>query len=226
MKALSHILSAHPLGSLIPRYRAPLACVREKSGYVPPRPGPVRGPIATEADFPPPPPPPAAALHYERESLSIDLSGDLSVDLLGWDRENRARQSALDRVSTQNLKADRLLQLIEFAVKSGNIEMAMLLFSGSESRAANEMARTVVEKMQELREARRAVSAEMAQMPAGEKGSRAIAQLQQRIQDIDTDMGVYQSIVKDVMQQKESAVELASTVMTMSHNTAMSVLRR
>ena len=112
------------------------------------------------------------------------------------------------------------------AVRSGNLGTALLLFAGAEAQQAREMSGLLLQKMQAVKAERHKVAQQIANLPQDKTGSTQLPLFQQQLSDLDGDMGIYQQILKDILQEKTEALELANSVSQAEHQTLMSIARR
>lgn len=171
-------------------------------------------PISHEGEFPVP-----EMAHISWQSQTIDQQ------LIEGDFANRFRQTIVTQCQA-SVANERILQSIVSAVKGGNLSMALLLFAGMESRQASEIGTIITKKMQDLQQRRRDVSTQISNLPNNGDGSKGLAPLQQQLNEIDGDMSIYQQILKDLLQDKHQAMELANSVSQGEHQTIMSIARR
>ena len=112
-------------------------------------------------------------------------------------------------------------RLLEAALACGNIDLAMLLIAGLETREANELAKGLMEKIQEKQAERRKIGEDL----GAEKDSGKAAKLNNEAGAIGTDIGIFQTFLQDVMAQKSEAQQMASNYLKSQRDTAQSIIR-
>lgn len=173
------------------------------------------GTLAYEAEFPPPP---MDEIRLQEEVFQSRL--------IERDRSGRVRREVVTEIHSRHLEIERLCSAMVAAVRSGNLQTALFLFATLEAKQVNELSKTVINNMQTLQQKRRDASAKIGSLPANGDGSKQLAGLQQELGEIDGDIAIYQQILKDIIQQKQEALELANSVSQSEHQTAMSIARR
>lgn len=118
-------------------------------------------------------------------------------------------------------KTEKMKRLLEAALACGNIDLAMLLIAGLETREANELAKGLMEKIQEKQAERRKIGEDL----GAEKDSGKAAKLNNEAGAIGTDIGIFQTFLQDVMAQKSEAQQMASNYLKSQRDTAQSIIR-
>ena len=154
--------------------------------------------------------------------------GDFSFEqrLIERDMAGRVKRETITKISAQAKKSEKLLAAVIMAVRSGNLGTALLLFAGAEAQQAREMSGLLLQKMQAVKAERHKVAQQIANLPQDKTGSTQLPLFQQQLSDLDGDMGIYQQILKDILQEKTEALELANSVSQAEHQTLMSIARR
>lgn len=173
------------------------------------------GEVAQEAEFPFP------------EMADLTWQEDVfQQQMIEWDRSGRVKRQTTTELHTRTIQVDRLLLAMMSAVKSGNIQIALMIFAGMEAKQVSEMSKMIVGKMRDLQENRRKLSSEIAALSGDKDSSKKLPEIQQKMNELDGDIAIYQQILKDILQQKQEAIELANSVSQAEHQTAMSIARR
>lgn len=137
-----------------------------------------------------------------------------------------ARQLGNESFLTENEKTKRLEMILEIALNSGNIELAMLLLSSLETRSANNVVQGLMGKMRELQTQRREIAEKIGKIDSkSATGSQEATQLQMQAGDIGTEMSMLQTFLQDVSAQKNEAQQMASNFLKSRHETAMGIVR-
>lgn len=178
---------------------------------------PARGPACPPGEVGPPP--------------VVDTSQIPPSEIQGmWNRvlDESLRQGAnrigQNAAASQSQKTKKLEKILEMALKSSNIDLAMLLISGLETRRANEVAAGLMDSMRSLQEQRKALADQIGQL--GKDGDPSkIQQLNMKAGDLGTEIGMIQTFLQDVMAQKSEAQTMASNFLKSRHETAMGIIR-
>ncbi len=122
-------------------------------------------------------------------------------------------------------KTRKLEMLLRLALNSGNMELAILLFSGLESRKANEVSASLMQRMQQLQDERRKLSSQMA--PSGDqaKDAQNAQGVNAKMGDISTEMNLLQTLLQDIQARKNEAQQMASNFIKSRHDTGMGIIR-
>jgi hypothetical protein len=134
------------------------------------------------------------------------------------------RQATLQTLS-DDAKINRLTHLVMLALQSGNVSLAMLLFSHLESTSANQLTKSLMEKVQSLQQHKRDLAKKIQDQPNDAEGSKNIQALQNEMQDANDDISVLQTFIRDVAQNKQASVELANAFISKEYETTMAVVR-
>lgn len=119
-------------------------------------------------------------------------------------------------------KTKKMELLLQLALNSGNIDMAMLLISGLETRRANELAGTIMGRIQELQKERQAFVTDMSKK---NQDPQEAARLNNMAGDKSTEISLLQTLLQDLMAQKNEAQQMASNYLKSKHETAQAILR-
>ena len=125
----------------------------------------------------------------------------------------------------QEREQDRLFQLMMTALASGNVTMAMMIYAHLETKTANQLTKTLVGKLQSLQAQKKELISKIQNAPNGEEGTKQIQALNQEVGTVNDDITMLQSFMKEVVQNKNQAVEFASNFTSAEHQTTMSVIR-
>jgi hypothetical protein len=173
------------------------------------------GPVSYAGEFPTPD---EATLAWQGASFEERL--------IERDSAGRIKREVMTKLEASAHVTERLFQAMVSAVKMGNLDIALMIFAGMEAKEVSAMGQLLVKNMQSLQEKRRGLSQQMGNLPNDAAGSRQLATLQQQMNEVEGDMGIYQQILKDLLQQKREALELANSVSQSEHQTTMSIARR
>ena len=111
------------------------------------------------------------------------------------------------------------------ALASGNVTMAMMIYAHLETKTANQLTKTLVGKLQSLQAQKKELISKIQNAPNGEEGTKQIQALNQEVGTVNDDITMLQSFMKEVVQNKNQAVEFASNFTSAEHQTTMSVIR-
>lgn len=125
----------------------------------------------------------------------------------------------------QEREQDRLFQLMMTALASGNVTMAMMIYAHLETKTANQLTKTLVGKLQSLQAQKKELITKIQNAPNGEEGTKQLQALNQEVGTVNDDISMLQSFMKEVVQNKNQAVEFASNFTSAEHQTTMSVIR-
>lgn len=154
----------------------------------------------------------------------IDWSQEIHQSTLQDLSRASARQAKSEALS-QNAKTNRLAQLIFLALRSGNISLAMLLFSHLEAATANELTQCLMEKVQKMQDNKRKLAQDIQNQKDDADGSKNLQRIKFQMEQVNDDISVLQTFIKDVAQNKQSALELANAFLSKEHETTMAIVR-
>lgn len=154
----------------------------------------------------------------------IDWAEEIQREQVETLNRDSARKTKEQTLST-NAEIKRLTHLLLLALRSGNINMAMMIFSHLEARSANEVTRCLMEKTQTLQEHKRELSLQIQQQGTDVESGKNIQKIKTDMDQANDDISVLQTFIKDVAQNKQESIELANAFITREHETAMSILQ-
>ena len=155
---------------------------------------------------------------------TIDWAQEISKDNLESLRRQTIREAKAPTKSKTD-PLDRISALISLCLKTGNISLAMLLFSHLEARSANQLTKTLMEKVQELQANKRKLADQIATQKSDEQGGKNIQKLRNQMEDNTDDINVLQTFIRDVAQNKQESMELANAFLNAEHQTTMDIVR-
>lgn len=125
---------------------------------------------------------------------------------------------------SRDAKTRKLQLLLQLALASGNIDLAMLLMSGLETRQCNEVAAGLMNQIQDLQSQRKAYAEEMGKL--GKNGDPSkFQEFNIKAGDIGTEISLLQTFLQDVMAQKNESQAMASNFLKAKHETSMGIIR-
>jgi len=133
------------------------------------------------------------------------------------------RQTIFRQVADSNHKGDKLLQMLLAALQTGNIDLAMLLFSSVESREATQLTKALTQKLLEAQENRRRLTGQLTSQD--KNAQNQTAQVQANVQEVNDTIQLLTTFIKDVNEQKNRTTEFASNFLNGEHQTTMSIVR-
>ncbi|MDL1871286.1 hypothetical protein FBR05_03680 [Deltaproteobacteria bacterium PRO3] len=159
----------------------------------------------------------------------------LTLQAIDWSQEIRqgtlqdlarasARQAKSEALS-QNARADRLAHLLFLALRSGNISLAMLLFSHLEAATANEITTCLMEKVQKMQDNKRKLAQDIQNQKDDAQGSKNLQKIKLDMEQVNDDISVLQTFIRDVAQNKQASLELANAFISKEHETTMAIVR-
>lgn len=162
-------------------------------------------------------------------------SNPLTLQTVDWSQEIRqgtlqdlarasARQAKSEALS-QNAKTDRLAHLLFLALRSGNISLAMLLFSHLEAATANEITTCLIEKVQKMQDNKRKLAQDIQNQKDDAEGSKNLQRIKLDMEQVNDDISVLQTFIRDVAQNKQASLELANAFISKEHETTMAIVR-
>ncbi len=177
------------------------------------------------------------------QGFGVELQGELSfpeqnpltLEQIDWEKEicrstlqnlntDSARQAQAETLS-QDAKINRLVHLMMLAIRSGNISLAMMLFAHVETRTANQMTQILMKKVQALQDEKRKLTQEIQNQKTDAEGSKKLQALQNDVSQVNDDIAVLQTFIRDVAQNKQASIELANAFISKEHETTMAVVR-
>lgn len=133
---------------------------------------------------------------------------------------NMYRQCKAEARNKAN-EGDRLIQIMLAAISSGNINLAMMMFAHIQSKNSNEVAKGLVQKLQKLQSQKQELVSKIDQTD----DAKNLQKLNHEIGSVNDDISTLQTFIKEVIQNKNQAIEFSSNFMSMEHQTTMSVIR-
>lgn len=123
-------------------------------------------------------------------------------------------------------KAKKLERLLMMALNSGDMELAMLLFSALETKQANEIAKSLLQRMHDLQAQKRQYSDQIAALGSESKeDAKKANDLNLKIGDVSTEIGMLQTFLQEATAQKNEAQTMASNFLKGRHEVGMSIAR-
>jgi hypothetical protein len=162
-------------------------------------------------------------------------SGETAEPEVDWAKEicrnamqnlsgSSARQAQAE-TDSQDAKIDRLVRMMMIAIQSGNITLAMMIFSHVETSTANRMTEMLMKKVQGLQDQKRKLTQDIQNQKTDSEGAKKLQTLQNDVSQVNDDIGVLQTFIREVAQNKQASVELANAFLNKEHETTMAVVR-
>ncbi len=128
------------------------------------------------------------------------------------------------QLQTQDRKVELLLMA---ALNSGNMDLAVLMLSGLETRSANKLTQNLVKQIHQLQQQRQQLSAQMSQTGSGDNATSAsqLQSLTTKASNIGTEISLLQTFLQDAMSSKRNTQEFASNWIRQSHETSRSIIQ-
>jgi hypothetical protein len=134
-------------------------------------------------------------------------------------------RDAKEQTLSENEKINHLSHLLLAALKSGNISLAMMIFSQMEARSANAVTSCLMEKVRKLQDHKRDLSLQIQQQKDDAEGSKNIQKIKTDMETANDDISVLQTFIRDVAQDKQYSLEMANGFLTREYETTMSIVR-
>jgi hypothetical protein len=129
----------------------------------------------------------------------------------------------LQQTSDRNQESDKLLETLLSALQTGNIDLAMLLFSSLESRDASKLTQVLTQKLLDAQQQRRQLTG---QLTSQDKDSQnKTAQVQADVQEVNDTIQLLTTFIRDVNDQKNRTMEFANNFLSDEQQTTMSIVR-
>ncbi len=168
-------------------------------------------------------------------NLRFPSTNPLTLETISWREELRqtnldsllreSQRQAKQEVHTSNAALNRLTFLFLMAIRSGNINLAMMIFSHLEAKQANELTRSLMNKMQQLQEKKRQLSGQLLQVTDDAQGAKSTQMFKTEIEAVNDDISVLQTFIKEVAQNKNQAIELANAFIQQENQTTSYIIR-
>jgi len=161
---------------------------------------------------------------YPPQDSPVDWQAEIAQDNMK-DLTLASCRAAKSQALSQNDKSERLSRLLVMALNAGDISTAMMLFSALESSSANDVTRTLVQKVQTLQDNRRKLSEDLANQKNDADGSKNMQKIKTEMEQNSDDIAVLQTFIQEVAQNKQSSVEMANSFINKEHETTMAIVR-
>jgi hypothetical protein len=171
----------------------------------------------------------AAEIPHPMDAASPGVTQDEIKTM--WDRvladssRQVARQTEDQARRGEEGKTRKLETLLRLALSSGNMDLAILLFSGLEAKKANEVATALMQRMQQLQDERRKLSSQMSSTGDQAKDAQSAQTVQARMGDIGAEMNLLQTLLQDIQSRKSEVQQMASNFIKSRHDTGMGIIR-
>ncbi len=143
---------------------------------------------------------------------------DLWDQTLQMQEPNVSGNTSIQQVS----KSRKLRLLLQLALMSGNMDLAMLLLGSLETQQANSVAAGLMTQIRNLQEQRQSIANQMGNK---EIKPNELQKLNVQAGDIGTEISLLQTFLQDVMSQKNEAQAMTSNFLKSKHDTAMGIIR-
>ncbi len=125
-----------------------------------------------------------------------------------------------------NSKTDQLIHRMLMALQSGNIDMAMLIFSSLETNQSHQITQLLGQKLLDAQNQRRQLTSQLAGTQGqNNSNSGQMTQLQSNMQEVNDSIQMLTTFIKDIQDQKNRTVEFANNFLNSEHQTTMSIVR-
>lgn len=168
---------------------------------------------------------------FPPETTHLELQPQDIMEQWQW-----INQQSIDLNLIQNAEArDRKLReqerkqelLLTAALKGGNIDLAILLLSATETQNANNLTRRLVLRIHQLQKQRQTLSAQMAQVDQTDSatGSSQLQSLVTQASNIASEISLLQTFLQDAVASKRNIQEFASNWIQQSYQTTRSIIQ-
>jgi hypothetical protein len=175
-------------------------------------------PLSAAAEIPPP-------AEAANPAVTEDEIKRMWDKVLADSSRQVTKQTADQARQNDESKTRKLERLLSLALKSGNMDLAILLFSGLEAKKANEVSTALMQRMQQLQEERRKLSSQMASTGDQAKDAQNAQAVNAKMGDIGTEMNLLQTLLQDIQARKNEAQQMASNFIKSRHDTGMGIIR-
>jgi hypothetical protein len=134
-------------------------------------------------------------------------------------------QTAEQANRSQEEKTKKLERLLLTALHSGDIDSAMLLLAGLESREADRISAGLMQRMLQLQDQRKKLTGQMAPTGDQSKDAQNSQSVSAQMADIGTEISLLQTFLQDVQSHKNETQQMASNYLKSQHDTAMGIVR-
>ncbi|MBI3541250.1 MAG: hypothetical protein HY073_03830 [Deltaproteobacteria bacterium] len=158
--------------------------------------------------------------------ISSDQIQDLWNNVMNESTNQMNASNNQEIIAQDDAKSKKLQMLIQLALQSGNVELAMLLMASLESQSANSIAGGLMTKIQGLQDQRQEYANQMAGLDGNQKDASQVgASLSAKIGGIQTDITMLQTFLQEVMSQKRDSQQMACNMIKSDHDTAQAIIR-
>lgn len=157
--------------------------------------------------------------------LPIDETRRVWDEVVKDSNQRAIRQVGKEAVRCLKDRRKDIADLLDAALQAGNIDLAMLLVSGLETREANEIAGGLLRKIGDLQDQRKAAANQISQLGKTDEDTKKLQQLNIDVGNMGTEIQMLQTFLQDVMSQKSEAQQMASNFLKSRHETAMGIIR-
>jgi len=165
------------------------------------------------------------------EGLNCELIPPEEIQSL-WNQvvqqSSRQVQKQTSDQQTQSVleKTKKLELLLTLALNSGDMDLAMLLFSSLESKQANDISKTLLTRMHDLQDQKRQYADNLAGLDAKKpEDMKKANDLNLKITDVGTEIGMLQTFLQEATSQKSEAQQMASNFLKGRHEVGMAIAR-
>ncbi len=130
-----------------------------------------------------------------------------------------------DMMRKEEEKSKKLQSILILALKSGNLDMAVLLISGLETSRANGITAGLLARVEALQEQRKVISQQMSNLGNGAQDAQKVSGLNVQASNIATEISLLQTFLQEVSSQKQEAQQLTSNFIKSRHESAMGIIR-
>lgn len=160
------------------------------------------------------------------EAMADEMVHQVWNEVVKESSQRVTRQIGQEAQGSVKAKTKEIAKLLESALQSGNIDLAMLLVSGLETRETNEIAGGLLRRIDDLQGQRKAAADQMSQLgKSSDEDAKKIQSLNIEVGNIGTEIQTLQTFLQDVMSQKSEAQQMASNFLKQRHETAMGIIR-
>ncbi len=143
-----------------------------------------------------------------------------------YDSNNQnAVNNTRDLMNQEEAKCKKLELILMQALRSGNLDMAVLLLSGLETSRSNSITAGLMGRIENLQQQRKTIAEQMAKLGNDAQAAQQGSSLNLQASNIATDISLLQTFLQEVSSEKQEAQTFASNFIKNRHETAMGILR-
>ena len=130
-----------------------------------------------------------------------------------------------NKAKTSELKSEEIAKMLEAALENGNIELAVLLLSGLETKKVAALATSLMDRIKNLQAQREDITKQLGNMGGDSKeGAQQANTLSMKAGDIGSDINMLQNFLQEALNRKNESQQFASNYVKSEHDLKMSII--